>query len=122
MVDMDTLQQAQKAKEAEELEELSKQFLINKDEEETKLTLDFAKALLALDLEIKELNEEKKSIKKEAKLNGVAVQKVNAALVELKKLAKTNDSDLIELDLIEEVLGADVDVKTMVSELVRKER
>ena len=106
--------------ETERLEQATGEFLINKDKEETSMTLQFAKAILALDLEIKDLKEDQKEIKKEAKDNGVAVQKVNKALAVLKAIAKSNDLDLLEIETIEEVLGNDVDVKTMVSELVRK--
>ena len=106
---------------ATELDNKVQEFLINKDQEETAMTLDCAKALLALDLEIKDLKTDQKEIKAEAKANGVSVQKVTKALTFLKAIAKSNDLDLKELETIEEVLGNDVDVKTMVSELVRKD-
>ena len=106
---------------AVELDNKVQAFLINKDLEETNMTLDFAKALLALDLEIKDLKTDQKEIKKEAKDNGVSVQKVTKALNLLKAIAKSNDLDLLELETIEEVLGNDVDIKTQISELVRKD-
>lgn len=121
MVDMNELTAESEAKKADELQVLTDQFLINKDEAETKLTLDFAKALLALDIDIKDLKTEQKAIKKNAKAEGVSVQKVTKALTDLKAIAKANDMDLLELETIEEVLGADVDVKTMISELIRKD-
>ncbi len=112
---------AERTEKAEALDEKVQEFLINKDKEETNMTLDFARALLALDLDIKDLKTEQKEIKKDAKDNGVSVQKVTKALNVLKAIAKSNDMELLELETIEEVLGNDVDVKTQISELVRKD-
>ena len=105
---------------AEALKEATEQFLINKDEEETKLTLSFAKALLAIDIEIKDLKEDQKAIKQEAKDEGVSVQKVTKALNLLKQEAKATPGDLAELEEIELALASDVDIKTQISELVKK--
>lgn len=104
-----------------DLKEMTEQFLVNRDKEETQLTLQFAKAILSLDLEVKDLKNDQKEIKKEAKANGVSVQKVTKAINILKAALKANDNDLLELEQIELVLGADVDVKTMLSELTRKD-
>jgi len=97
------------------------EFLINRDQDETNMTLDFAKALLALDLEIKDLKSDQKIIKAEAKDNGVSVQKVTKALNILKAAMKANDQEILEIETIEAVLGNDVDVKTQLAELIRKD-
>lgn len=112
---------AAEAEKAAKLQVLTNEFLINKDAEETKMTLDFARALLALDLEIKDLKTDQKEIKKDAKANGVSVQKVTKALNDLKAIAKSNDMDLLELETIEAALGNDVDIKTQIAELIRKD-
>jgi hypothetical protein len=104
-----------------DLESKVQEFLINRDKEETELTLQFAKALLTLDLEIKDLKSDQKIIKAEAKDNGVSVQKVTKALNLLKAAMKANDSDLLELEQIELALGNDVDIKTMISEITKKD-
>ena len=96
-------------------------FLVNRCKEETELTLQFAKALLATDLEIKEIKTDQKEIKKQAKDEGVSVQKVTKALNQMKAIMKANDADLNEIEEIEGVLGNDVDIRTMISELVRKD-
>jgi uncharacterized protein (UPF0335 family) len=96
------------------------QFLINKNEEETNMTIDYAKRLLTLELEIKGIKDDQKEIKAEAKANGVAVMKVNKVLTNLKKLAKVNDADLSEIETIEGILANDVDIKTMISQLTQK--
>ena len=111
----------EQAQKAEELENMKNEFLINRDEEETQLTLQFARALLALELEIKELKTDQKEIKKDAKANGVSVQKVSKALNSMKAAMKANDMDLLEQETIENVLGNDVDIKTQIAELVKKD-
>ena len=127
--------QAQKENQTEELEvanttnttasktslNMQNEFLVNRDKEETELTLQFAKALLATDLEIKEIKTDQKEIKKQAKDEGVSVQKVTKALNQMKAIMKANDSDLNEIEEIEGVLGNDVDIRTMISELVKKD-
>ena len=127
--------QAQKENQTEELEvanttnttasktslDMQNEFLVNRDKEETELTLQFAKALLATDLEIKEIKTDQKEIKKQAKDEGVSVQKVTKALNQMKAIMKANDSDLNEIEEIEGVLGNDVDIRTMISELVKKD-
>ena len=105
-----------------DLESKVQEFLINRDQDETAMTLDFAKALLALDLEIKDLKSDQKIIKAEAKDNGVSVQKVTKALNILKAAMKANDQEILEIETIEAVLGNDVDVKTQLAELIRKDR
>jgi len=104
----------------EKIETAVTQYLINKDEEETKLTLDFARALLAIEVEIKDLRDDQKEIKNEAKDNGVSVTKVTKALNDLKRYAKAKESDLAELEEIEAALGADVDIKTQINQLTSK--
>lgn len=110
----------QKAKKAHKLNNLVQEKLINNDIEETRLTIDYAKALLALDLEIKGLQNDKKILRAEAKDNGVSVQKVQKALTAMKAIMKSNDNDLLEQENISEVLGDDVDIRTQLSELVSR--
>jgi len=102
-------------------QEMTNEFLVNRDKEETELTLQFAKALLSIDLEIKDLKNDQKEIKNDAKANGVTVQKVTKALNILKASMKSNDAEKTELEMFEDVLANDVDIKTMISELVRKD-
>jgi uncharacterized protein (UPF0335 family) len=96
------------------------EFLINRDEEETKMTLEYARALLSLEVDIKEIKDDQKEIKAEAKANGVSVMKVNKVLANMKKMAKEKDIDVKEMETIEGVLMNDVDIKTMISSLTVK--
>jgi len=101
-------------------EDLTKEFLINRDAEETRLTIQFAKAMLDLDAQIKEIKEDQKVIKAEAKDEGVSVQKVTKAMSQIKAYMKSKDTDLTEIEMIKKVLDNDVDITTMISELVKK--
>lgn len=105
----------------EELNNKIQEYLINKDAEETNMTLDFAKALLTLELEIKAIKNDQKEIKNDAKANGVSIQKVAKALKAMKDALKEKPNEVLELEAIESVLNNDVDVRTMISELMRKD-
>lgn len=105
----------------EELNNKVQEYLINKDAEETNMTLDFAKALLTLELEIKAIKNDQKEIKNDAKANGVSIQKVAKALKAMKDALKEKPNEVLELEAIESVLNNDVDVRTMISELMRKD-
>ena len=110
----------QKNERSNMLKEKVEEFLINQDETETKMTLDFAKQILALEVEIKRIKDDIKEIKKEAKDEGVAVNKVIRVLNQLKRVMKTNQADLNEMEEISLVLENDVDIKTQIAELIRK--
>jgi uncharacterized protein (UPF0335 family) len=101
--------------------EMQEQFLINKDEEETKLTLEYARRMIALEKEIKEIKDDMKAIKNEYKDEGVSVQKVNKAIKNIKMAAKLNDLDATEIEMIQTVLNADPDIHTEIAQLVSKD-
>lgn len=101
-------------------QEMTNEFLVNRDSEETELTIQFAKRIIALDIEIKGIKEDQKEIKKQAKDEGVSVQKVMKAINKLKAIMKTNDADLSEIEMYENALGNDVDIRTQIAELVKK--
>jgi len=98
--------------------EMQEKFLINKDEEETKLTLEYARRMIALEKEIKEIKDDMKGIKAEYKDEGVSVQKVNKAIKNIKMAAKLNDLDATEIEMIQTVLSADPDIHTEIAQLV----
>jgi predicted amino acid racemase len=109
-----------KVNDSDSYESKVNEFLINRDEEETKMTLEYARALLSLEVDIKEIKDDQKEIKAEAKANGVSVMKVNKVLANMKKMAKEKDIDVKEMETIESVLMNDVDIKTMISSLTIK--
>jgi uncharacterized protein (UPF0335 family) len=117
---MENTMEAQ-AQQSVNLAQATNEFLVNRDKEETELTLQFAKQILALELEIKEIKKDQKAIKSEAKDEGVSVQKVTKAINQMKAIMKANDADLTEIEEIESVLGNDVDIRTQIAELVKKD-
>lgn len=96
-------------------------FMNDRNQEETKLTLDFAKAVLTLELEIKEIKDDIKEIKKDAKANGVSVGMVNKVINNIKKSMNEKPQDLKEMEIIEEMISNDVDIKMMISNLIKKD-
>lgn len=93
----------------------------NKGDEDEQLTMDFAKELLGLDLQIKEINDSKKAIKADAKSNGIAIKQVTSALTRLKAIAKADPLQTQEEDFYMDKFGGDIDIQMMISELVRKD-
>ena len=100
-------------------QEMQEEFLINRDEEETKLTLEYARRMIALEKEIKEIKDDMKAIKDEYKDEGVSVQKVNKAIKNIKMAMKLNDLDATEIEMIQTVLSADPDIHTEIAQLVQ---
>lgn len=72
---------------------MMRDFIINRDEEEKKLTIDFACRLLQLELEIKALKEDIKVVKEDAKEKGVLVKNVNKVIAQMKKTLKEKSID-----------------------------
>jgi len=101
-------------------QEAQEKFLINRDEEETKLTLEYARRMIALEQQIKEIKDDMAALKTEYKDDGVAVNKVNKAIKNIKMAMKLNDLDATEIEMIETVLSADVDIQTEIAQLVQK--
>jgi len=97
-------------------------FLTNRDAEEEDLILDFAKAILKLEIEIKDIKDDIKEVKNDAKENGVPVTKVNKALANIKKMMKEDSLDAKEINNIQSKLIEDIDVKAMMTELTEKKK
>jgi len=100
-------------------QDMQEEFLINRDEEETKLTLEYARRMIALEKEIKAIKDDMKAIKDEYKDEGVSVQKVNKAIKNIKMAMKLNDLDATEIEMIQTVLSADPDIHTEIAQLVQ---
>jgi len=100
--------------------DVQEEFLINRDAEETKLTLEYARRIIALEMEVKAIKDDMAAIKKEYKDDGVSVGKVNKAIRNIKMAAKLNDLDATEIEMIQTVLSADVDIRTEIALLIKK--
>ena len=93
-------------------------FIVNKKSHEEQLTLDFAKAIIDCEIQKKEITEDVKEIKKEAKDNGIQVQYVMKAVKALKAYIKTEDLEKREVDSLYDMLADDADIKFKLETLV----
>lgn len=96
-------------------------FIQKRTEEERMLTIQFAKEILALQLDKKKIDEDIKAVKADAKSNGVLVTKVMKALSEIKKVLKTEDADLQEEQRILNMIEEDENIKAMIYDLIKKD-
>ena len=91
------------------------------DEEVTdEKLISFAKRVLRIQNEIKELREDVAEVKKEAKTEGIPVAEVNKAVQLLIAEMKQTPSTLSEVDELKVLLLEDVDVKSLLSQLTTK--
>ena len=95
-------------------------FMNKKQDEETALTLEFAKAILGYQLQQKQVGEFIKDSKKDAKANGILVGDVMKVLKELKDELKQTDIEKIEKSHLKEVLLEDFDIKFKLQQLNEK--
>lgn len=84
-------------------------------DEAVKDILDYAKRIQTLQKQRKEIDEDIKSVKQEAKEDGVAIGKVMKALGILMKEAKENEADKVELEIIKEHLASDEDIQNNIA-------
>lgn len=101
--------------------EMQDAWIEKRDSDDEQLTMDFAKEILGLDLQIKEINDSKKAIKTDAKANGIAIKQVNSALKKLKDAAKKDPLEEQEEDFYVEKFGQDIEIQAMIAELNRKD-
>lgn len=99
---------------------MTEAFLIKKHEELKQKTLEFTSEILSLELKIKEYREAVKQIKKEAKVEGVAVKEIVRALSIMKKERNTSEQDKIEVQEMLEFLEGESSITQMLDELVMK--
>lgn len=81
-------------------------------------TLEFARSILSIELEIRELKNQIKEIRKDAKLDGVAVGLVQKCLSEMKRQKRLNEKDKQDLEAFLEVLGESPEVLDSVERLI----
>lgn len=94
---------------------------INIDNEEKELIIDYSKRLLNLEKEIKDVREDIKIIKKEAKDQGVPIAILNKAIKKLKEVEKEKaDLTSSEIDLLQAILEEDPEVTSLIKSLMAK--
>lgn len=88
-------------------------------QEETKQNIvDFANALLTLQLRKKEIDNEIKDLKADYKENGVPVAIVSKCISAIKTRKKKSESEIFELETIEAWLESDKTVDDNITELI----
>lgn len=72
--------------------------------EETMDVLDYAKSIIGCQLEMKAIQDDIKTIKSDAKENGVLVKEIDSAIKDIKREIKTNPADRqLEEEIIEKL-------------------
>ena len=92
--------------------------LIKRYDDLREKTLEFARSILSIELEIRELKNQIKEIRKDAKLDGVAVGLVQKCLSEMKRQKRLNEKDKQDLEAFLEVLGESPEVLDSVERLI----
>ena len=88
--------------------------------EDKQSVLDFVMRILRLELQIKEIKEDIKSVKQEAKEQGLLVGEITKAISEIKrevkKQKKPNETTMVEE--IKDLLAEDSEITSTINELV----
>ena len=100
--------------------EMINDFLEKKQTDETQMILDFAMALLDCEIQKKEISEDIKVIKTEAKENGILVKQVMSAVAVLKKEMKQDELDKRESVAMYELLSSTPDILYKIETLLEK--
>lgn len=98
--------------------EMTEAFLIKRHEDLRTKTLDFTAELLNLELKMRDLKDSIKQIKKEAKVEGIAVKEIMKALAIMKKERKTSEQDKQEVQEMLQFLEEQSSITQMVEELI----
>lgn len=98
--------------------EMTEAFLIKRHEDLRTKTLDFTAELLNLELRVRDLKDSIKQIKKEAKVEGIAVKEIVKALAIMKKERKTSEQDKQEVQEMLQFLEEQSSITQMVEELI----
>lgn len=97
--------------------EMTEAFLIKRHEDLRTKTLDFTAELLNLELKMRDIKDSIKQIKKEAKVEGIAVKEIMKALAIMKKERKTSEQDKQEVQEMLQFLEEQSSITQMVEEL-----
>ena len=90
-------------------------------QDEKALIIDYAKKILNLEKEVKDIREDIKIVKKEAKDNGVPIAPLNKAVKKIKESEKEKaDLTKSEVDFLRELLEEDPEIKNLIQVLVTK--
>lgn len=97
-----------------------KDFIESKQDKINELTIDFVKAVLCIEKEIRELKLSIKELTEEAKEEQINVKLAKKAITRLKYLIKTSEEVLDEEEMILDVIKGNSTIIADISELVQK--
>lgn len=100
--------------------EMINEFIEEKHDFETQMTIDFAKAILDCELQKKRVGEDIKDIKAEAKENGIQIQHVMKALKAIKDELKADELEKRENEAMYDLLLQDPDIRFKAESLLAK--
>lgn len=93
-------------------------FLQQKQSDEDALIMAFAQEIIKKQIHKKEIDEDIKEIKADAKSNGVPVAKVMKVISDLKKIRKSTKSDLNEEEIIMDKIANDSHIVKLMFDLI----
>ena len=98
---------------------ITESFLIKKYDDQRKKTLEYARAIL--ELEIKKIKDQIKEIKKDAKIDGVFVSGINKVLAEMKKVRKISDEEKAEFNELLNFFEDQPDIVALIERILNKQ-
>ena len=100
---------------------ITESFLIKKYDDQRKKTLEYARAILELELKIKVIKDHIKEIKKDAKIDGVFVSGINKVLAEMKKVRKISDEEKAEFNELLNFFEDQPDIVALIERILNKQ-
>jgi uncharacterized protein (UPF0335 family) len=97
-----------------------KNFIQSRQDDINTMTVDYVKAVIALEKEIKAIKDDIKALTNEAKENQVNTKHAKKAIAKLKYLMKTSQDEINEEDEILSVLQGNGDIISEISQLIQK--
>lgn len=101
-------------------EEVFTKHIQSREEERKQLTIDYVRAILDYELEIKSIKNDMAKITEEAKENMVNIKLAKKAITKMKYLLKTTDEVLTEEESVLGYVQDDTLIIANITELIRK--
>jgi len=89
--------------------------------EDQELTLDYAKRMLRTELQIKQIQNDRRLITAEAKDDGIQIGTIKKTIADLKKQKKLDDLEKQELNNFFAVFEQDVELNQLLEQLTQKD-
>lgn len=102
------------------MEDKVEEFIISRKNETDKATVDFINRIIELEKQKKEISEDIKAVKDDAKAEGVDTSKAMKAFRELRRKMKTDPADLLIEEGVMSLIEEDITVLSGISDLNKK--